>query len=256
MKEGAIHSQVAVITYDQAAEVAQPGKRAFDLPSFAIAPQGSSVVERRRAPILAVRRKQQHSAPTQAPAQRIAVVSPVGHHPPRPGLPASLARQADVLERGLGQLDFRRRGAGQLTSQRNTRAVDHHHPLRALAALGFANAVAPFLAGAKLPSRKLSCQSSLPRWSNSERNARHKRSQTPCSSQSRSRFQQTLGLTPKSLGRSRQRAPVLSTQRIPSKTWRLALGGRPRLRRFGLGKRGSIFCHCSAESNGFCITIF
>src|SRR6185437_12579500 len=64
----------------------------------------------------------------------------------------------------LDQLYFRGRRAVQVVSQRNTLAVDHHHPLRALAAFGFADPVAPFLAGAKLPSMKLSLQSSRPRW--------------------------------------------------------------------------------------------
>jgi hypothetical protein len=40
----------------------------------------------------------------------------------------------------------------KVVSQRKTPAVDHHHPLRALAPLGLADRGAPFLAGAKLPS--------------------------------------------------------------------------------------------------------
>ena len=41
-----------------------------------------------------------------------------------------------------------------MQSARNTLAVDHHHPLRSLAPLGFSDSCAPFFAGAKLPSRK------------------------------------------------------------------------------------------------------
>jgi len=46
--------------------------------------------------------------------------------------------------------------------QRNTFAVDHHHPLRALAPLGFSDFRALFFADAKLPSRNDSLQSSCP----------------------------------------------------------------------------------------------
>ena len=41
-----------------------------------------------------------------------------------------------------------------LLSQRNTLAVDHHHPLRALAALGFAAGVAPLFSVSKNAVRK------------------------------------------------------------------------------------------------------
>jgi hypothetical protein len=126
-----------------------------------------------------------------------------------------------------------------VVSQRNTLAVDHHHPLCALAPAGLADTEPPFLAGAKLPSIKASDQSNCPRWSNSARNARHALSHTPCSSQSFSRRQHVEGLG-YSLGKSAHGAPVRKTQRIPSKTLRLSIQGRPResLRRlFGCRSR-------------------
>jgi hypothetical protein len=132
-------------------------------------------------------------------------------------------------------------------------AVDHHHPLRAFAPLGFADAKAPFLAGAKLPSRKLSLQSSLPLRSSSERNARQILSQTPCFSQRRNRRQQVLALG-YSGGKSRHRAPVLSTHKMPSTTRRLSDQGRPRL--LSRGSNGSILFHRSSLKNGFGIHHF
>jgi hypothetical protein len=142
-----------------------------------------------------------------------------------------------------------------LASQRNTLAVDHHHPLRPLAPLGLSDGVAPFLAGAKLPSRKLSLQSRRPPSSSSDRKARHIRSQIPWDSQRWSRFQHTLGLTPKSLGRSRHRAPERRIQRMAWKTTRFGLGGLPRRRPLGWGSRGSIFSHCESLTNGFRMAI-
>jgi hypothetical protein len=136
----------------------------------------------------------------------------------------------------------------KLLSQRNTLAVDHHHPLRALAPLGFSDSRAPFLAGAKLPSRNDSLQSSCSRWFSSAKNARQMASQTPCSSQSRSRRQQVAG-EGNSSGRSHQRAPLRRIHKMPSSTLRSSLGGRPpfgRLVRFG--SRGWIFSHWASVS--------
>jgi hypothetical protein len=103
----------------------------------------------------------------------------------------------------------------------------------------------PFFSGAKLPSRKLSLQSNLPRRSSSERKARQILSHTPRCSHCRSLRQHVLALG-YSLGKSRHRAPVLSTHRMPSSTRRLR----------SLGKSGSSLAHCSSDKNAFCIHSF
>src|SRR6185437_3874422 len=133
-------------------------------------------------------------------------------------------------------------------SQRNTLAVDHHHPLRALAPLGFSDFRTPFFAGAKLPSRNDSLQSSCSRWFSSARNARQMVSQIPCSSQSRSRRQQVAG-EGNSSGKSHQRAPLRRIHKMPSRTLRSFAGGRPPFGRFALfGSRGWIFFHWASVS--------
>lgn len=246
--------QMVIVSYQEAAEVAQPGEGAFDLPSFAVAAQLPPIVERGFGSPFAMRRDQQDASFQQSPSQRIAVVSPVGNDAQGSLSRASTRlRDGNLLQGAFGQGHFRRAGRGQLASQRNTRAVDHHHPLRAFSFFGFADSEAPFLAGAKLASRKLSSQSSVPRASSSDKNARQMLSQTPCFSQRAKRRQQVAGLG-YSLGKSRQRAPVLSTQRMPSSTRRLSAQGRPRL--FSRGRRGSIFFHWSSDKNAFCILSF
>jgi len=244
-----------IIANQQPPEIAKPGEGAFDFPAFAVAPERATVVPGSFASAFAMGTDQQDALVQQAAAQLIAVVSPVGDDSQWPLLwsASSCARNGNPLESTLGQCHFRRAGRDQLASQRNTLAVDHHHPLRAFAAFGFADTLAPFLAGAKLPSRNDSLQSSLPRWSNSLRNCRQILSHTSCSSHCRRRRQHVLGLG-YSLGRSRQRAPVLSIQRMPSSTRRLSAQGRPRLR--SLGRSGSIFAHCSSDKNAFCIPSF
>src|SRR5208282_3624497 len=71
---------------------------------------------------------------------RIAVIGLVGDHahgllPRSPGTMGST--YADGRERRFREPDFRRGGRVKVVSQRKTAAVDHHHPLRPLAPLGF-----------------------------------------------------------------------------------------------------------------------
>jgi hypothetical protein len=256
MEEGVIHQQGTVVADDQPAEISQPRKGAFDFPTLAVAAQRATILRWRLAAVAAVRTDQLDALSLQLGSQRVAVVGPVGDEALRFALGTTTPRAWDAdLCQGFGdQLHFCWRRAVQVVSQRNTLAVDHHHPLRALAALGFADSVAPFLAGAKLPSIKLSLQSSWPRASSSVRKRRHTLSQTSCSSHKRSRRQQVAGLTPKSEGKSRQRAPVLSTHKIPSSTARLSLHGRPALEYFG--NSGSSLAHCASDNMGFAIPSF
>ena len=166
-------------------------------------------------------------------AQRIAIVAAVGNEPlgllsRTPGLMPP--PYADRRQRRLDELDLRGGGRVKVVSQRKTLAVDHHHPLRPLAPLGFADAGAPFLAGAKLPSRNDSLHFNCWRSFNSARNVRQIASQTPCSSQSRSRRQQVDG-EGNSSGKSCQRAPLRSIHKMPSSTvrssWRRPTTARP-----------------------------
>ena len=252
MEECPRHGNLMIITHQQSAGVAQPGKWAFHLPTVTVSPQDASVVERGFFAPATMRADQQNASTEQSPSQWIAVVSTVGHHSQRTllGMSATGAGHGNRCQSALGQRHFPRRGADPLASHRNPFALDPHPPLRAFAPLGFANAVAPFLAGAKLPSRKVWLQSNLPRLSSRPRKRRPILSQTFCSSHRRNRRQQGQGLG-YSLGKSRQRAPVLSTQRMPSSTQRLSAQGRPLLCNFG--SNGLIRFHCLSDKNVFCI---
>jgi hypothetical protein len=253
MKKGAIDLERTVVPYYQAPEVAEPADRAFDYPASSVPAQRSAILRGRTNAILLVRTDQFDPPTPQTSTQRIAVVGSVGNHPlrllaraPRVMPPA----YADRRERRLREPDFRRGCRTKVVSQRNTLAVDHHHPLRPLAPLGFPDSAAPFFAEAKLPSKNDSLQSSCPRSFNSLKNVRQMFNQTPCSSQSRSRRQQVEGCGYFS-GRSCQRAPLRRIQRIPSSTRRFSIHGRPPLRCWGgLGSKGAIFCHCASVSNG------
>src|SRR5271169_6144282 len=156
----------------------------------------------------------------------------------------------DRRERRFRECDFPRGCRVKGVSQRNTAAVDHHHPLRPLAPLGFSDSAAPFFAGAKLPSRNDSLHFNCWRSFNSLRNVRQMFNQTPRSSQSRSRRQHVEGCGNFS-GRSCQRAPLRRIHKIPSSTCRFSIHGRPPLRCLGgFGSKGAIFFHCASVSNG------
>src|SRR6202521_5743185 len=253
MKERPINSERAVMAHHQTTVIAQPADGAFDDPAASIAPQRAAILCRQTNAILLVWADQFDSALPQPLAQRIAVIGFVGNDPHRL-LPRSArtmaSAYADRGERRLGEFDFRRGCRTKVVSQRNTRAVDHHHPLRPLAPLGFSESGAPFFAGAKLPSRNDSLHFNCWRSFNSLRNARQMFSQTPCSSQSRSRRQHVEGCGNFS-GMSCQRAPLRRIHKIPSSTCRFSIHGRPPLRRLGgFGSKGAIFFHCASVSNG------
>jgi hypothetical protein len=253
MKERPVNCEGTVVAHDQASEVPQPRVGALDDPAPLVPPKRASILRCRPNAISLVRTDQFDPALPQPLSQWIAVVRFVSDYPhrllPRPA-GVMTPPYPDCRERRFRQPDFRRGCRVKVLSQRKTAAVDHHHPLRPLAPLGFSDSAAPFFAGAKLPSRNDSLHFNCWRSFNSLRNARQTFSQMPCSSQSRNRRQQVEGCGYSS-GKSCQRAPLRRIQRIPSSTRRFSIHGRPP-RRFlrGFGSKGAIFFHCASLSNG------
>src|SRR5574337_2181339 len=178
MKETLVNGQRAVIAHHQPSVVAEPSEGAlYDPPSF-VAAQRPTVLRRRFAPILPMRGDQLDAALGQLLSQRIAIITALSYQTTRL-LPTSYP---DRLQGRFDEFDLRRGSRVKVVSQRNTRAVDHHHPLCPLAPLGFSHSGAPFFAGAKLPSRNDSLHFNCCCSFNSARNARQIESQTPCSS--------------------------------------------------------------------------
>ncbi len=242
-----------LMTNQQAAKLSEPCIGSLDNPSALVAPEFSSIFITPHLVVLPVGCDQFNASLLQALAQGVGIVAAVGNHTLRL-LPRAALRlgDADFRERGFRKRNFCRRGTFQPNSQRNTFTVCQYHPLRALAALGFADGEAPFFAGAKLPSRKVSSHRSRPFSSSAPSRARQASSQTPSSCHWCSRRQQVEG-EGNSSGRNRQAAPVCRIHRMPSKHARFAAGGRPRLsrRRLRLGNKGAISSHCSSVNN-FC----
>ena len=162
-----------LMTNQKPAELTEPGIGSLDDPSAFVAPHLASVFIPPPLVVLSVGRNQFNSPFLQPFAQRIGVVSSVGDYPFR-FLPraAFRSRDADFFERGFRKRNFCRRGTFQPNSQRKTLTVDQYHPLRSLAALGFTDRIAPFFAGAKLPSRNVSSHFSRPSPSRAPNRAR------------------------------------------------------------------------------------
>jgi hypothetical protein len=242
-----------LVSNNQSSESSEPCESALDDISSPVAIPESVVLSIDVSMILPMRGKKIYTSLSQPFSMGIAVIGLVADHSlgSRPGSPRSLLRDSDICYDFFKEPDLSGRGRVDMASQRNTLAIDHHQVLGSLASLRLSDCRAPFFAGMKVASTKDSSQSSIPSASNSERKARHISLRSPASCQSLKRRQHVEG-SGYSSGRSLHLAPVLRTQRIPSKQARSSAGGRPP---FGLGGRGGIngliFSHCSSVNIGF-----
>ena len=242
LEEAAVDSDKPLVANQQPSPVSQPCEEALHFPAFAIAAQRSAVLKRSSLSAPAVWTDQFTTEMSHEMSQPVRIIGTI--HDQTAG---EAARPLPAIRQGInGELHLRGRCGGKGASHRKTLAVRHHHPLCSFALLGLSDTEPPFLAGAKLPSMKHSCQSSWPCWSSWKMNARHRLSHTSFSSQFRSRRQQVLELG-RYPGLSFQRAPVLRTHRIPSSTSRSALHGLPN--ELGSGKRGSIRSQTASVMN-------
>lgn len=153
-----------------------------------------------------------------------------------------------LLQQRLDQSDFAGTGAIDVDGERQSGAVDQEHELRALAALGRAVVIAPFLAAANVPSAKPSSHSTSPCRSSFKISRRHAvphalvrplLEASPTSDVRRERAWQIL-----------PGGAVCKIQRMPS-TQRRAFGPRPTAARLcGSLNRSAIKDHCSSLSSG------
>jgi hypothetical protein len=235
---------MTLIADDQSTEVEQPADRALDLPSPPVASERSSVLSRGSFASSPVGTDQFDAPLGQALSQGIAVGGSV--------IDQSLGALAQnaLLQERFNQLDFRRAGTGDVDAQWCAAAIDQEHDLCPFAAFGLTDAKPPFLAGAKVPSAIASSQRSDFNPSSRCRSRDQACWKIPDSVHSWSRRQQVAG-EGKCVGKSFQRAPLINTQRIPSRQGRGGTGGRPPACVISrTGKRSSIKCHCSSLSCG------
>jgi hypothetical protein len=243
-QESSEEKVMPLVANDKPTVIEQPTDRSLDLPAAFVSPKRASILGRGSFASSPVRTDQFDAPLGQSFPQRVAVGGSVIDQSF-----GTLAQDALLQER-FDQLDFRRAGAGDVDAQRGAVAVDQEHDLRPFAALGLADAKAPFLAGENVPSAIASSQR-IDFSPSSRRSSRdHACWKMPASVHSLRRRQHVAG-DGKCVGKSFQRAPLFNTQRIPSRQGRGGIGGRPPASVISrTGKRSSIRFHCSSVSCG------
>src|SRR3989304_3957054 len=250
MEEPRVSSDQPLIANHEPSEVADPGKGALHDPAPLVAAQLAAVLMRGLLVVRPGRDDRFNTAADQGSPQGITIKALVRNQPLRmfAGAAGPVGSPDRYRVQRLFEKPHLRRGCRvQVCSQRSTLAIDHNHPLRALAALGLADLEPPFFAGAKLPSAKHSSQRTLS-WSLSWANkARHSSRNTPLSSHAFSRRQHVLGLPYRS-GSTLHGAPVHRIHKIPSKHRRSSTRGRPPFlpRLLAAGRWSRIFFHCAS----------
>jgi hypothetical protein len=147
MKKCLINIDTTFISNNQPAVVADPGESSFNFPSFAIAPELSTILNFGFLSIFSVWADKLYMTITQIFSQSITVICTVANQTLWATFRSSptISRHLDLRLNFINQRYFVRGCRGSGASQRNTLAVDHHHPLRSFAPFGFANPKAPFL---------------------------------------------------------------------------------------------------------------
>src|ERR1700678_4409188 len=208
---------MSLVAHDKPAIVEQPANGALDCPASFVSSKGTAVLRRRLGSSPAMRADQFDAALGQTRAQGIAVSSPVVDQ----SLWASA--QDALLQERFDQPNLSGTGTGDVDAQRCTATVDEEHDLRPFPALGLADASPPFLAGENVPSAIVSSQRSAFNPSSLCRSRAHACWKIPDTGHSWSRRQQVAG-EGKCVGKSFQRAPLINTQRIPSRQARGGIG--------------------------------
>ena len=117
--------------YNQTAKITKPCKSSFHFPSLAITFQLSSILGFGLFPVATMRNNQIDFEFFEPFSERVTVVGLIGDHPQWSfsRTPSAGTRNFYCFERSFGERDFGGRCRGKEASQRNTLAVDHHHPL-------------------------------------------------------------------------------------------------------------------------------
>ena len=229
------------IANNKSTKILKPSKEAFDFPSFPISLQGSTILSGGFSAIASM--WCDHLNATflcQSLVKFITIISSITNDFFR-----------DILKKtGIKSLVnkryFMRASTGCANGDRKTASVCKAHNFGSFAPFGLAHTIAPFFAGAKVPSIKPSLRSMPPRSFKSWANAVSILAKTPDSVHSWKRRWQVLFGGYLS-GMSAQGAPVRKIHRMPLSTSLGFRGGRPDFPglALGFGMNSAIRCHCS-----------
>lgn len=232
-----------LIAHHNPPKILQPCKQAFDFPAPFVPPQFSLVLRFRSFAVRLVRRNQFDVEFFQLLVQRVGIISFIADHLARSLVGESLA------DTSLDKSNFVRRSRFRVDGERKTKAVCHCHELRTLAPLGLSDFAAPFLAGTKVPSIKVSDKSSLPRSNKSWANASNTFFSLPSLTHSWNRRWQ-VWYGGKRSGKSAHRAPERKIQSTPFRTSRAERAGLPRVWTvLAFSNNVAIKAHCSSVNS-------
>ena len=142
-------------------------------------------------------------------------------------------------------------GRFRVNRERKASAIYKEHDLCPFATTSRPDLITPFFADENVPSANVSEQSTFPLSCSFSRSRRRTSSMTPVSVH-RLNHRWHVDFEGKSFGKSFQRAPVLSTHRMPSRQSRGCTRGRPPSSPGGShGNKSSINSHCLSVSSYF-----
>lgn len=136
------------------APVEEPGKEAFDLPSTAVSAQGPAILSGLSGPVAAMGTDELDPPFGKRGAELVAVVGAIGGH--------TFGLERAAADRTLSKGHFIGSGAEGPYGDRKTMSVCEGHDLGAFTSLSRSNITPPFLALAKVPSKKHSVISIFP----------------------------------------------------------------------------------------------
>src|SRR3972149_5576 len=209
------------VTNNNATKVLEPRKEAFHFPAFFVSSQRPTILSCWFHAIVFMW-SNQFNAPflIQAFIQRVAVICHITGYFFR-----NILKKAGIKSI-INKLYFMRAGTACADGDRKTESVRNAHNLGSFALFGFAHTIAPFFAGAKVPSIKPSLMSIPPRFFKSWANAVSILTKTPdlfhCW---KYRWQVLFGGYRS--GKSFHWAPVLKIQSMPLRTSLGFCGGLP-----------------------------
>ena len=146
------------ITNDKSKKILEPGEQAFDLPSLSISSQFSAILRWWLKPIVSVWSNHLYATFfSQMCIQLITVISLVTNQSFRQFF------QKAAVKCIINKCYFMWASTGCVNGDRNTASVCKAHNFGSFAPFGFAHTIAPFFAGAKVPSIKPSLKSMPPR---------------------------------------------------------------------------------------------
>jgi hypothetical protein len=227
------------------AELVQPCKQAFNLPSPLVATQYTAILGGWPDATFPVRCDHLNAVDSEFFIERITVIGTI------PNKSLGQSHSDNLIDGSFDKGDFMWASRSRVHGEWKTCSVRNGHELRTFAALGLSHFAPPFFATTKVPSMKHSDRSISPRACKSSASASSRWRSVPSLTHWLKRRKQVAYDGNRS-GKSAQAAPVRRIHSTPSMTARSSCSTglpRPSARCLGEGIKGASTAHCSSVRN-------